>query len=219
MNREILIYTDGSCKGNPGPGGWAFVALSNNKEILTEQDEGERDTTNNRMEMTAIIKALNWTTEQKDVNKITIHSDSSLLINTLTKGWKKKANSDLWKELDQALVKLEQRGIDVNWKWVKGHVGNKFNELVDKLAVSAAEAVTGVPTNGTKSVSKSPAPTLGLEFAGDSALRDQLSETIFDCKNCSKKTAGHLSRKTETGPIRVDCENCGKYIKFAKQAK
>lgn len=132
QNKEIKIYTDGSCIGNPGPGGWGIVILHDNKEIKLAG--GEKDTTNNRMEMMAMIKALEWLHAHKFTDgKITIYSDSNLLVQSLTKGWKRKANTDLWAQLDKL------RGwLDIKWVWVKAHDTNKYNNLVDKLALREA---------------------------------------------------------------------------------
>ena len=127
---DIVIHTDGACKGNPGPGGWGAVIEQNGSQI--QISGGEPQTTNNRMEMTAVIKAL----EAIDSSaKILISSDSTYVVNTMTKGWKRKANHDLWEQLD-AVVKNR----DVSWRWVRGHNGDRGNELADALATK--EAVT-----------------------------------------------------------------------------
>ncbi len=136
MERKIEIYTDGSCIGNPGPGGWGVIVLFNGKQI--EFKGGEEDTTNNRMEMTAIIKALEWVRDKSGLNhedllshKIAIHSDSNLIIQTMNQGWKRKANTDLWAEIDKLRAWL-----DIDWRWVKAHHIDKYNNLVDALAQS-----------------------------------------------------------------------------------
>ena len=134
---KIEIYTDGSCSGNPGPGGWASVILMSDREIKISG--GEKMTTNNRMEMTAIIEALQWLKKSSGLPEtelsqadITLFSDSNLLMQTLIQGWKRKANLDLWEKLDRA------RGwLTIKWVWVKGHSTNKYNNLADKLAVAA----------------------------------------------------------------------------------
>ena len=127
----ILIYTDGSCLSNPGPGGWAAIILNDiSKKILKG---GENNTTNNRMEMMAVISGLESVSNDGDV---TIYSDSKYVINSITLGWKRKANLDLWELLDQQLI-----GKNVEWKWVKGHSGDKYNEEADQIALSEANNI------------------------------------------------------------------------------
>jgi ribonuclease HI len=140
---EVLIYTDGACSGNPGPGGWSALLEWNGKS--KEISGGEPDTTNNRMEMRAIIEAL------KALNKpckVTICSDSALIINAfndgwidgwIKRGWKKAdkkpvENRDLWEEMLSASEKHV-----ITWKKVKGHSTDPRNNRVDELAVEAAK--------------------------------------------------------------------------------
>ncbi len=131
--KAIEIYTDGSCLGNPGPGGWGTIILESEKEHLLSG--GEKETTNNRMEMMAVIEALKWLREEEKTSApIEIYSDSSLIINTMNKGWKKKANTDLWAEIEKLSAWLQ-----IKWIWVKGHADNAYNNLADQLAVAAAE--------------------------------------------------------------------------------
>lgn len=135
----IKIYSDGACWGNPGPGGWAAILITpgHSKEI----NGAERQTTNNRMEITAALQAL------KALNKpsvVQIYTDSSYLVNAATawlpgwkaRGWKRKdgvlLNADLWKDLDYEMAKHQ-----VKWTWVKGHAGNRYNERADELANEA----------------------------------------------------------------------------------
>ena len=144
---QIKIYTDGACVGNPGPGGWAAIILAekDKKEIFG----GEKLTTNNRMELTAPIKALEYCTKQYDkqctLEQIEIYTDSTYVkegitvwINTWEKNnWKtaKKKNVknvDLWKKLKE-LAKPNQ----IKWQWIKGHSGNPMNDLADQLAKKA----------------------------------------------------------------------------------
>ena len=132
-NSEIHIHTDGSCSGNPGPGGWGAVIHFNDEEIKISG--GEKDTTNNRMEMTAIIEALKWLREKDLLERsIEVFSDSNLIIQTMNKGWKKKANIDLWAEMDK-----QRAWLNITWTWVKGHADNKYNNLADELAVSETQ--------------------------------------------------------------------------------
>jgi ribonuclease HI len=138
---EYIIYTDGACSGNPGPGGWGAVILDEEKNETNISGE-EKDTTNNRMELTAPIMALK---RIKKASKIIIYTDSIYLKNGITtwiknwenNGWmnsnkKPVKNKDLWLTLNQ----LSKEKI-IDWKWIKAHAGNKYNEIADKLATEA----------------------------------------------------------------------------------
>lgn len=138
--KQIEIYTDGACSGNPGPGGWGAVLVYNGKE--KELSGSEKNTTNNRMELTAVIMALNALNQPCEVKLTT---DSKYVCDAVNKGWvyswrkngwrksdKKPAlNVDLWEELLSLLKKHE-----VQFIWVKGHNGHKYNEICDTLAVN-----------------------------------------------------------------------------------
>lgn len=141
--KQVEIFTDGACKGNPGKGGWG--ALLRMGEHEKELVGSERETTNNRMEMTGAIRALEALTQPC---KVTLHTDSKYVIDGITKwvfGWQKKGwktadnkpvkNEDLWRALVAAA-----RPHTVEWVWVKGHDGHVENERVDKLASDAAKA-------------------------------------------------------------------------------
>lgn len=119
------IYTDGACSGNPGPGGWSVVIHDSEGELTTLSGH-EDATTNNRMELTAVIRALQ---ELPEGAYASIHSDSQYVVYTITKGWKRKKNLDLWLELDEAL-----KTKTINWNWIRGHNGNSYNELADVVA-------------------------------------------------------------------------------------
>lgn len=138
--KKVKIYTDGACSGNPGPGGWGAILIfgEHEKELSGRED----DTTNNRMEMKATIMALR---ELKEECKVDLFTDSKYVMQGITEwleGWKAKGwktaskkpvkNSDLWKELDE-----ENARHQVTWHWVKGHDGDKYNEIADRLATSA----------------------------------------------------------------------------------
>ena len=140
---EVEIFTDGACKGNPGPGGWGVVIRSGERE--KELSGGEPLTTNNRMELLAAIRALQALVEPC---RVTLHSDSKYVLEGITRwvhGWKKNGwktaarkpvqNAELWHELIEAAGRHE-----VEWVWVKGHDGHPENERVDALACAAAEA-------------------------------------------------------------------------------
>ena len=136
-NQNVVIYTDGACSGNPGPGGWGSVLLYNGHR--RELSGGEAETTNNRMEMMAVIEALD---ALKRSCTITLHTDSVYVMKGMTewleqwkrRGWKTAAkkpvkNVDLWQRLDQAIARHQ-----VDWRWVKGHSGVPENERADELA-------------------------------------------------------------------------------------
>jgi ribonuclease HI len=141
---NIEIFTDGACRGNPGPGGWG--ALLRYKAVEKELSGAEAETTNNRMEMSAVIEAL------KTLNrpcKVTITTDSQYVKKGMTEwieNWKKRGwktasrkpvkNEDLWKKLDELVQKHE-----ISWHWVKGHSGHIENERVDELANHAIDAM------------------------------------------------------------------------------
>ena len=141
--RKIIVYTDGACRFNPGPGGWAAVLLygENKKEI----HGGEADTTNNKMELTAVIKALQ---ALKEPCEIEVFSDSKYVIDSITKGWVYNWQKNNWKKSDKrpALnVELWQQLLpllkthNVNFNWVKGHADTPLNERCDELAVMESQ--------------------------------------------------------------------------------
>ena len=136
--KKVTIYTDGACSGNPGPGGWG--AILKYGDVEKEISGGEASTTNNRMELTAAIKALSLLKEPCSVD---LYSDSRYLVDSVVKGWllswerlgfRKKGktvpNTDLWQELLPLI-----RRHDVSFIWVKGHDENEYNNRCDKLAV------------------------------------------------------------------------------------
>ena len=126
----IELYTDGSCLKNPnGPGGWAVCILEDDLEYYLSGNNSS--TTNNRMELTAIIEAVSCI--KYDI-ECKIYTDSQLCINCATGKWKRNANLDLWKEYDNV-----SKNKNIKYEWVKGHNGNKYNEIVDKIALDEAK--------------------------------------------------------------------------------
>ena len=136
------IYTDGSCLYNPGPGGWAVLILEDEWEW--EISGNDTNTTNNKMELQAVVEAIKFVNTQSLGNDLCIYSDSQYVINGITKWienwikkeWKKIKNVELWKEL----YKLTKEK-NIQWEWVKAHADNKYNNRVDKLARDAAKNV------------------------------------------------------------------------------
>jgi ribonuclease HI len=137
--KKIEVFTDGSCKGNPGPGGWAAILIEKNiAKPFAILKGNEIDTTNNRMEMIGVIEALRYINEHHLQNlEITLYSDSNLVIQTLNRGWKRKANIDLWEELDELNEELS-----VEYVWVRGHGQNKWNNKCDQIALMEATRVS-----------------------------------------------------------------------------
>lgn len=129
---KINIYTDGSCLGNPGPGGWAYLIEVSGQRF--DDSEGAVHTTNNRMELQAVIEAIKAVESKKLEGPIVIHSDSAWVVNTMTKNWKRKKNLDLWEDLIPRL-----QGKDVSWQWVKAHAGHPQNEDCDTRAFLMAK--------------------------------------------------------------------------------
>ncbi|HEX5805423.1 MAG TPA: ribonuclease HI [Macromonas sp.] len=147
MKNKVIIYTDGACKGNPGPGGWGVLLRSG--AVEKELFGGERETTNNRMELTAVIEALSALKRPCVVN---LYLDSEYVRKGITewlhgwkaKGWKTAAkqpvkNVDLWQRLDEL---VSNAGHEIDWHWVRGHAGDPGNERADALANR------GVPARG-----------------------------------------------------------------------
>ena len=143
---EVKIYTDGACRGNPGPGGWGVLLLAKGKE--REMCGGEPATTNNRMELTAAIRGLSVLTRNC---KVIVYTDSEYVrrgIDEWLPGWKNRGwktaakkpvkNKDLWLELDE----LSGKHV-ISWRWVKGHAGNPGNEKADELANRGLEQSLG----------------------------------------------------------------------------
>jgi ribonuclease HI len=143
--KKLTIYTDGACSGNPGPGGYAAIIIDE-KGAESIVSGGEKVTTNNRMEMLALIGALKKIreveAESDEKAEVNLYVDSQYVLKGSTEwlaGWKKKnwkatsgpvKNRDLWEEIDQLLP-----GLKIKWIWVKGHAGDKYNEMADEIAV------------------------------------------------------------------------------------
>ena len=150
MKKTIEIYTDGGCWGNPGPGGWAYVLITDDGTVITNSGSSLM-TTNNKMELSAVIEALksiSLSSSNASLNLV-VHTDSQYVKNGITtwihtwvrNGWKTAAkksvkNREFWIELQQLADHLE-----IEWKWVKGHAGVEYNELCDTLVQKAIAAI------------------------------------------------------------------------------
>jgi ribonuclease HI len=187
------VYADGSCLGNPGPGGWGVVLIE--PDGPTREFAGANpSTTNNRMEITAALEALQIIPPGAAV---VIHSDSQYLIKTMTLGWKRRENLDLWRLLDAEVATRR-----VRWEWVRGHRGDPGNERADELARSAAEGRAPRPRTAT-AASAAPAPA--NHATADGAIGQSIApllapgEDVRRCASCSEffvsaADAQHCSR-------------------------
>ena len=221
MKNDIIIYTDGSSLGNPGRGGWGAVVQMEGK--VTELGGAEKDTTNNRMEMTAALEALSFVSKHTD-GHVVVHTDSAYLLNGITKwvyGWEKKdwktstgdevLNQDLWKKLMSVTRKLS-----VSWTKVKGHSGVHLNERADIICTSFA---AGEPVKLHKNISLAdfeascPAP---VERTGRKKAVSKVSS-----KKSSSSKPGYSYVSMVDGKIKVDktWAECEKRVKGKSGAK
>ena len=187
MNNEIVIYTDGACKGNPGPGGWAYYLFIKSDPSIKVEDSGHiSDTTNNRMELMAVIMALK---KLKKSCKVTLHTDSQYVKNGCElwmANWKKNEwkgsnkkeilNTDLWKELD-SLLQLHS----VSFVYVKAHNGDRWNEYADKLASDAATTPSEVNTGWLQNQIYAQIEELQIEYK-----KQLLSKCQYYLRSCSE---------------------------------
>ena len=143
--KEVTLYTDGACSGNPGPGGWGAILIY--KDIRKEMSGGDKETTNNRMELTAAIEGLS---ALKEPCRVKLYSDSKYLIDGITKDWARGWRAKGWKKSDgkpalnidlwEKVLELDEYH-EIEYVWVKGHAGNPNNERCDRLAVAYYESL------------------------------------------------------------------------------
>ena len=141
--KEVTLYTDGACSGNPGPGGWGAILIY--KDIRKEMSGGDKETTNNKMELTAAIEGLS---ALKEPCRVKLYSDSKYLIDGITKDWARGWRAKGWKKSDgkpalnvdlwEKILELDEYH-EIEYIWVKGHAGNPNNERCDRLAVAFYE--------------------------------------------------------------------------------
>ena len=182
----VVAYADGSCLGNPGRGGWGVLILSADGS-QRELSGADPSTTNNRMEITAAIQALRTLPPGIDV---TVHSDSQYVINTMTRGWRRRENLDLWRELDTEAAKRH-----VHWEWIRGHSGDPLNQRADELARSAASgkrAPAAAPSASGRLIPRSVDSRENVAVDAEAEMLRQLrellseNETIRRCANCGR---------------------------------
>ncbi len=138
--KQVKLYTDGACSGNPGPGGWGAILIYG--KYKKEMSGGDKNTTNNKMELTAAIEGLSALTEPCEVE---LYSDSKYLIDGMVKGWARSWKSKGWKKSDgkpalnpelwEKILDLDEKH-KITYFWIKGHAGNQYNEQCDRLAVA-----------------------------------------------------------------------------------
>jgi len=153
MEASLKIFTDGGCSGNPGPGGWAFVIVLKTFQgdrIVAEQKGGEKNTTNNRMELTAVIESLKALRTMADVpNTAVVCTDSQYVQKGITE-WIRKWKQNAWRTSDKKPVKNQDLWVELDslagefslaWEWVRGHSGVEYNELCDRMTQQAIATV------------------------------------------------------------------------------
>jgi len=222
MNKRIAlegrasIFTDGSSRGNPGPGGWAAIVVSNGK--VTELGGAERDTTNNRMELTAALHGLE---KLKSSAEAVVYTDSSYVINGITKwvsGWKRTGwvtktkqdvlNRDLWEELDDLASKHQ-----IKWHYVGGHVGILGNERCDHIATDLADGMEPKLFKG--SLAQYDLPDI-LDISHDETL---MSAKKSDSSHSRAKAYSYVSMVGGVIEVHHSWAECEKRVKGARGAK
>lgn len=220
MKHESIIFTDGSSRGNPGPGGWGAIILYEGKVV--ELGGREAHTTNNRMEMTAVLKALEYAKKAK-LSKVTIYLDSSYVqkgASSWVHGWKKNGwktatkadviNVDLWKKIDAVLP-----GFTIDWRLIKGHAGTPGNERCDEIATAFADNRKPILYTG---------PLKKYEVDISVASVSQATSNKQQTKSSSQKGPGYsyvsmVNGKVMTHATWAECEKRVKGVSGAKFKK
>jgi ribonuclease HI len=183
LHQHYLVYGDGSCIGNPGPGGWGVI-VHDPDGVVREFNGHDPLTTNNRMEVTAAIEGLRATPPEAHV---VLRSDSQYVVKTVTDGWKRNANQDLWRMLDAELVART-----VRFEWVRGHDTDPINNRADKLALMGAHGKL-VADDATPEKAPARRATRSRSAAGESedlariTLLLEPGESIRECASCGAK--------------------------------
>ena len=191
----LKIYTDGACSGNPGPGGWAFVI----PELGEEVSGYYADTTNNKMEILAVSKALEYLNQfYPRRTEVEIITDSQYVIYTMTKGWKKNKNAEFWDVLEYYLGFFTE----VKWTWVKGHADNPYNQKCDKLAVDAHKL------HANEVVPKA-LKQLNYNEAEWQIVEDEPDVDGYICSNCGYSALNDYRGQSTASKF---CPHCGRYM-------
>jgi ribonuclease HI len=173
-SQPVLVYADGSCEGNPGPGGWGVVIVT--PEGKRRLSGGDSQTTNNRMEIMAAIEALRAIDPGVPV---ILRSDSQYLVKTMNEGWRRTKNQDLWKQLDAEVARH-----NVRFEWVRGHAGDALNEEADDLAREAARIARSgrAPRRSATAAAAAPERKVGPGGLPPSSgsFDDELDELILE---------------------------------------
>lgn len=195
---RILVYADGSCEGNPGPGGWGVVIIAAGEPH--EFSGSDPQTTNNRMELTAAIEGLR---RLKPGTHVTLRSDSQYLVKTMNLGWRRGKNHDLWKALDAEVAKR-----DVRFEWVRGHANDPLNETADRLArdgTNAALRGSGSSHTAARAIpASSPARTRRNVKSADAVPELEIAEVADDAA-----AAAQLHSLLDAGEKISRCFGCG----------
>jgi ribonuclease HI len=206
----IVVYADGSCEGNPGPGGWGVVIIM--PQGTHRLSGGDSHTTNNRMELTAAIEALR---ALDPGTPVILRSDSQYLVRTMNDGWRRTKNQDLWQELDEQVARHR-----VRFEWVRGHAGDPLNEEADALARAATRTASAGLTSSrrpalaaaVKTAPPPPTPSVISPVNRDEADHEMVvkatpmledGERILRCAVCNER---FIARVNETCCTRLACQ-------------
>lgn len=195
---EIIVYADGSCLGNPGPGGWGAVVIEHGK-VARELSGSQPRTTNNRMELTAAIEALR---ALEPGARVLVRSDSEYLVKTMDGRYRRKANLDLWRKLD-----AEVGARRVRFEWVRGHAEDALNERADRLALAAAqEAAVGSASGPQRGALDPSSATDEAKLGATLAPLLGAGERIDRCEGCGELFVATGSRGSSRFCSRARCQ-------------
>lgn len=226
---QLYMYTDGSCLKNPdGPGGWAFILLNSENTLIHKGFNGVKSTSNNKMELTAIIKGFEYILNSfKDPRKIEIFSDSQYVVkglNAWVSNWIKNnwvtssntevLNKELWIQLNDLKNQLTQKGFMLKLSWVKAHSGNLYNEQVDVLANQAAKLIENFPSEIDDEIKIPSNAQLSIEMLSTNCDESQddvdLPMSNVDYQNTSN-TSGEIIQYSSTMTVKELIDNLKEY--------